>query len=129
MYNSDINNIRGYLVSMGYEESEYNYFDKTHEFKGGDYHIMISENKIRVMQLFQSENCRQWEEVFNFYSSFPITAQRLVLFLDTIGIADALAMATKLADQSGITEKRILYRVREILKQSLPLINTKIKMA
>jgi hypothetical protein len=129
MYNSDISNIRDYLVSMGYQESPFKIFEGFHEFKGGEYHIMISEHKIRVMQLFQSENCRQWEEVFNFYSSFPITAQRLVLFLDTIGIADALAMATRLADQSGIKEKRILYRVREILKQSLPLINTKIKMA
>ena len=129
MLNSDINNIRLYLASLGFEEYPFQNFEGNHEFKGGQYHILISENKIRVLQLFQQENLRQWEEVFNFYSSFPICAQRLVLFLDTIGVADALVIATKLADESGIKEKRILYRVREILKQSVQLLTPKIHTA
>lgn len=111
-------NTHDYLIEMGYELAPFQarnskiYLNKLHKVEVGPNCITVSD----------------WKEVEeneggNFHQQFHLvhkamTIDQVISFLDMTSAVPYKAMLGLLADQSGISDKRAIYHIREAVKRA-----------
>lgn len=109
--------IKAYLVAMGFEEQHQPSFDSA-EFHSNEYRILFHINTISVLKLFQDDRSRSWQDILHVSTNTLIDQVKFAEILHLFDIVPYVKLLGKLADQSGLPEKRALYLIREALKKS-----------